>query len=220
MLNDDLLKGRQGVLFCLVGPTGSGKSTVGSHLLERSGETLKLSISVTSRAPRPGEHNGRDYYFVSPEDFQAKVKLDQFFEWEEVHGRCYGTLKETVDQAVAGDHDLLLDIDIRGALNFKASYPKHTVIVFMLAPSSETLIDRVRSRSALDPSEEQKRLETAREEYASLLLSQSNQDGAIDYVVINDTLADTSERVFGILNAERQRLSRLPEKELTRLCML
>ena len=220
MLNEDLLEARQGLLLCLVGPTGSGKSTVGRELLKRESGKLQLSISVTSRKPRDGETDGIHYHFVSGEEFEQWIDDGVFFEWEKVHDHYYGTLNKTVQSVIGGDFDLLLDIDIRGALNFKKSHPLNTVIIFMLAPSVETLLERIDLRSKLEKSDINKRLETAREECGSLLESHNNRDGLIDYLVVNDSLDQTIGVIHGILNSERQRLLRCSEDVLMKLCSL
>ena len=151
---------RQGILFCLVGPSGSGKTYLSKEIIARE-PRAKLSISVTSRAPRAGEVTGLDYHFVARGDFEAKIKRGELFEWEEVHGNLYGTLKSAVQDSIDNGLDLLLDIDIRGALNFKKHYSANTCLIFLVPPSYSVLIERLNARGAMSAEDKAKRLKTA-----------------------------------------------------------
>lgn len=206
---------REGMLFCLVGPAGSGKSTLGKTLLDACGSSLRLSISVTSRSPRAGEIEGVHYYFVSRAEFEKRVKEGLFFEWEETHGNLYGSLKKTVEDAISGGYDLLLDIDIRGALNFKRAYQRNTVIVFLFAPSEQDLRVRMEKRGKVTEEELNRRLLTAKGEYQKVL--EAPQDGTVDYAVLNDKFDDTAVTLKSILEAERCKMIRLSRKDLGRI---
>jgi len=208
---------REGILFILCGPAGAGKTTVAHHLQEKY-PPCDFSVSVTSRAPRSGEKNGVDYYFVSEAEFKDKISKNEFFEYEEVHGRYYGTLKSAVNEALQSGKDLLLDIDIKGAMTFKKHLPKNAVIVFLLPPSVDVLKARIVSRGGMDPSELAKRLETAKKEYEALL-SDANSS-VVDYALVNEDLNLTCSNVASILTAERQRRSRISQEMLERLCKI
>ena len=209
---------REGLLLCLVGPAGGGKTTLGQRLLTEFPET-RLSISVTTRAPRPGEVDGQSYYFISLPEFDARIAAGAFFEWEEIHGNRYGTLRSTLTEAIEQGRDLLLDIDIRGALRFKRDYPHHAVTVFLVPPSPAVLLERIRARGAMEPAELSRRLETARSEYRSLLERREARDG-IDYFLVNDELEATYATLRGILLSERCRLGRLSRHDLGRVCTI
>lgn len=208
---------REGILFILCGPAGAGKTTVAHYLTEKH-PPCSFSVSVTSRAPRPGEVDGVDYHFVSEEVFKQKIAANEFFEYENVHGRYYGTLKSVVMEALNGGKDLLLDIDIKGGLTFKRNLPRNAVIVFLLPPSTDVLKARLLNRGKIDDAEMKKRLQTAGDEYATLL-SEDNAE-TIDYVLINEDLTVTCNSVADILKAERMRLSRTSRDLLKGICVI
>lgn len=207
---------REGILFCIIGPAGSGKTTIAQKLLSEFSGDVSRSISTTSRTPRPGEVNGVNYHFVTREEFQRKASAGEFFEWEETHGNLYGTLKKNLDDAVTTAKDLLLDIDIRGALNFKKSYGNNTVIIFLVPPSADELKKRMQGRASMPPEEMTKRLDTAKAEYG-LFLSDRTGAQQIDYAVLNDSLELSYQTIRGILIAERARASRTSQSDLKRL---
>jgi guanylate kinase len=210
---------RSGLLFCLVGPAGGGKTTIADRLLTDYPDGLTLSISVTTRSPRPNEREGLSYFFVSHQGFQQKIDEGAFFEWEEIHGNRYGTLNSAVSGTLAGTHDLLLDIDIGGALNFKQRLPQNTIIVFLAPPSSAELVRRLKARGSASEGELRTRLETAQREF-SKVQALVDKRAFLDYLVVNDTLDHTYSRVKSIFEAERSRFSRLDEAEVKRFCTL
>jgi guanylate kinase len=202
-------------MLCLVGPAGSGKTTLSKLLLEDSqcGNNLELSVSSTTRSPRPDEVDGTSYFFLSQEEFQAKIEKGAFYEWETVHGNYYGTSREAVEGCFSRGNDLLLDIDIKGALNLKRALIDKTVIVFLSPPDKRVQVERIRSRAPMDEIELQRRFETAKNEYRALI------EGArgrlvVDYLVINDSLNSSLAAVKSILMAERNRLDRIRSEEL------
>lgn len=198
---------RSPIFLCLIGPAGAGKSSVAEKLITDH-PSMRLSISATSREPRAKEKEGVHYYFFSREDFEAQVAKGNFFEWEETHGNLYGTLKKTLEDAITNRYDLLFDVDIRGALNLKKSFPQHTVIVFVVPPSAEELKKRMEARGSATPEEIKKRLDTASGEYK---MAKSQRD-SIDYIVINDSFDGAYKEVVSILISERAKLSRVEEK--------
>jgi len=205
--------GREGILFCLCGPSGVGKSVVAEALLKKNQDTLTRSISVTTRAPRAGEVDGQDYFFISEADFQNKIKAGYFFEHEAVHTHFYGTPKHNLDNSIKSGVDLILVIDIRGALNLKRSFPHNCVVVFMAAPSLSELENRMHARGTISKAEVAKRLETAKAEYA-LVAKQQGQTSLIDYFLVNSELRATTEAVEAILDSERAKFSRLQPQSI------
>ena len=161
-------------------PSGSGKSTVVSHLL-RSFDCFELSVSATSRAPRGVEQDGREYYFISPEEFRALIAEDAFVEHEEVyHGVFYGTLKKEVRRIWDAGHAILFDVDVKGGVNLKRYFGDKALSVFVQAPSVEVLRERLVRRATDSPAFIEERVRKAAEEmtYAP----------KFDYRLVNDDL--------------------------------
>jgi len=212
---------RQGMLIAMVGPTGGGKTTFAKRLLMEEGgaEELRLSISATTREPRPYEVDGESYFFVSEQEFKERIKNDELFEWEEVHGNLYGTPRKTIEDTLEGVNDLLLDIDIKGALNLKKQLPQNTLIVFIMPPSLEVQKSRLLKRAPMKQDELRKRLETANKEYQQLL-SSSKEYPEIDYLVLNSDAEETFISLKSILAAERLRFSRIKKEVVKDLCRI
>ncbi len=208
---------RKGILFVLMGPTGSGKSTFCERLVAEFPEALRYSTSATSRPPRTNETSGRSYHFMSREEFLARREKGEFFEWEEIHGNLYGTLQESLIQGIESGKDLLFQIDIRGAVNFKRQFPENTVTVFIVPPSFEELRRRLQARGTVDPLELRRRFTTAQSEYQSLLRLHSDKS-MIDYLVVNRELESTYEQVRAIVLAERARYLRMDKVSVEQFC--
>lgn len=168
-------------LVVLTAPSGGGKTTVARSVMDAVPE-LQFSVSATTRAPRPQERDGVDYHFVSPERFQKLVESGQLLEYEEVYpGVLYGTLRQEVERRSA-DAPVLLDIDVRGALNVKRLYGDDALVIFIRPPSFDALKARLERRGTEDPATLGTRLERARQE-----LTFSDR---FDAVVVNDTVDD------------------------------
>jgi guanylate kinase len=163
---------------------------------------IEFSVSLTTRKPRGGEVDGKDYHFVSDDEFIQRREGGELAEWSHHFGASYGTPRTPLDCAIAAGRDILLDIEISGARQIRTSYPDDSVAVFVLPPSPEELLERLRKRGAEDEAEIQRRLNRAREETAAL--------PQYDYLIVNDNV-DTSVELFSsIVSAERARVARLP----------
>jgi guanylate kinase len=189
-------------IFIISAPSGSGKSTLVSSLL-RNVPGLLFSVSYTTRPPRGKEVDGRDYHFVSPDEFQAMRDRDEFLESAGVFGKCYGTHRQVLDRAMAEGEDLVLDIDVQGARQLKVRFPD-AVTVFILPPSREELEQRLRARG--EDSEEviQRRLRDAAEEIRNY--------NAYDYTIINRDRDAAAGVLSSIVRAERVRRTRIEEQ--------
>ena len=187
----------------LSSPSGGGKTTIARLLLERRPD-VGYSVSCTTRAPRPGEVNGKDYFFLSKEEFEQRRDAQQFAEWAVVHGNLYGTLRREVQSVLASGKHVIMDIDVQGARQFAAAFPE-SVLVFLLPPSTDVLIDRLRARQTEDESKVLTRLRSAREELREV--------GGYQYVIVNDDLEHAYGQVSAIVDAETVRHQRLPSLE-------
>jgi len=210
---------RKGILFVLIGPTGSGKSTFCNRLLGDFPDSLRYSVSATSRPMRPGEVQGKSYHFFSRDEFTRKIEAGDFFEWEETHGNLYGTLRGSLIDGINSGRDLLFQIDIRGALNFKRAFPNNTVTVFIIPPSFAALKARLSGRGTTDPEELARRFSTARTEYKALQ-ELSEQQGQIDYLVVNRELDAAYEEIKAVVVSERARYHRMDLPSVRQFCVV
>jgi guanylate kinase len=190
---------RRGLMFILSSPSGAGKTTLSRMLLAKDDE-IKLSVSATTRPPRPGEIDGVHYHFVSPERFQAMIDEDDFYEWAEVFGHRYGTPKGMIRAGLKEGQDFLFDIDWQGTQQLFQKDQQDVVRVFILPPSIEELHRRLKSRATDSPEVIAARMERARAEI-------SHWDG-YDYVIINDDVEVCFAKVCAILEAERMKRAR------------
>lgn len=181
------------MLIVLSSPSGGGKSTVCRALLQAD-PRLEYSVSVTSRAPRPGEVNGRDYWFVSEEEFCRLIESDAFYEWARVHDNYYGTRRDIVEEKLARGHDVVMDLDVVGGLTIKKQSDR-AVLIYVLPPSLKVLEERLRARGTDSEAVIQKRLRNARQEI--------NFAEKYDFVVINENLEQTIATIRRIIEAQR-----------------
>ncbi|SFO94907.1 guanylate kinase [Qipengyuania nanhaisediminis] len=190
---------RRGLMFILSSPSGAGKTTISRMLLEADDE-IKLSVSVTTRPPRPGEKDGVHYYFVDDAEFDRMVEEDDFYEWATVFGHRYGTPKGRIRAALKGGQDFLFDIDWQGTQQLYQKDQQDVVRVFILPPSIDELRRRLESRGQDEKAVIDARMERARAEI-------SHWD-AYDYVVINEDVNACFAKVREILDAERMKRQR------------
>jgi len=183
----------------LAGPSGGGKTTVRRALLERRSD-LRFSVSATTRPPRPGEVEGRDYQFLDRKAFERLIADGDLMEWAEVHGELYGTPRANLSQARAEGAHLLLDIDVQGTRQLKEMEPD-ALTVFLLPPDHGRLVERLRRRGSEDDETFRRRMRTA--------LSELSEVERFDYVIVNDELEATVRAVDAIVEAERHRVARL-----------
>lgn len=186
----------KGKLFIISGPSGAGKGTICKRLVDET--KVEVSVSMTTRQPRAGEIDGKSYYFTTKENFLKEVEAEGFLEWAEVYGNYYGTPKSKLDEKLSAGVDVVLEIDIQGALNVKEVYPEG-IFIFILPPSMTELRKRITGRGS----------ET--EESLKLRLSQTLKEVSYidkyDYCVVNDDLDEAVARVKAIVFAEHSRVS-------------
>ena len=192
---------RRGLLLVISSPSGAGKTSLSRRLVADHAE-LTLSISATTRAPRPGEQDGREYHFQSPEAFTALVQDDAFMEWAEVHEHRYGSPKAPIMAAVEAGKDVLFDIDWQGAMSIASSAPGDVVRVFILPPSMADLSRRLHARAQDAEDVIERRLGRAYGEIAMW--------GEYDYVILNDDFDAAYAELAHIYHAERLRRARNP----------
>lgn len=187
-----------GILITFSGPSGSGKDTVLSKLVEKR-DDAKISISMTTRNPRNGEIDGTHYYFVNREYFEKKIAADGMLEYAEYAGNLYGTPKEPVDEMLKAGKAVILEIEVQGAEKIRKLYPD-VVSIFLMPPSVRVLEERLRGRKTEDEETINHRLVIAREEI--------RKASDYDYVVVNDTIENAVARIETIIDAERLKTSR------------
>ena len=193
---------RRGLILVLTSPSGVGKTSLSRRLVSDHAE-LDLSISMTTRAPRPGEHHGREYFFVTEAEFDNKVVAGEFLEWAKLHGhQRSGTLRAQVMDSLAAGHDVMFDVDWQGARALAAGAPEDTVRVFILPPTMAEMVRRIHARAGDSDEMIRRRLKTAREEFTKW--------GEYDYVIVNDDFDHAYAELAHIYHAERLRRGRNP----------
>jgi len=183
---------KQGKLIIFSAPSGSGKTTLVHHLLQQAELNLAFSVSATSREKRANEIHGKDYYFITPEEFKQKINEDAFVEWEEVYkNNFYGTLKSEVARLLNEGKNVIFDIDVKGGLNIKKQYPNNSLSVFVKPPSKIELKKRLKSRQTETSEKIQMRIDKADEEM------QYSKD--FDVIIVNDNLEKAKKNAYEVV---------------------
>lgn len=193
------MKTNRGILIVVSGFSGSGKGTIMKELMKKHSEYYALSISATTRNPRPGEQDGVEYFFRTREEFERMIAEDELVEYAEYVGNYYGTPKAYVEEQLNAGKDVILEIEIQGALKVKEKFPD-TLLLFVTPPSAEELKKRLVGRGTEEMSVIESRLSTAVEEAQGI--------EKYDYLIINDELTRCVEEVHGILRNEHYRVFR------------
>ena len=186
---------QKGILLVISGPSGAGKGTLCKEL-KKSIPELKYSVSATTRAPRPGEIDGVNYFFYSRPEFEDLIQKGEFLEWAEVYNNLYGTPRQYVEEMLRQGQDVILEIDIQGARQIKQRFPQG-VFVFVVPPSREELARRLQGRNTDTEEEIRKRLLLADDELKCAM--------EYNYVIINDRLADAVRELKEIIQKEKQK---------------
>ncbi len=187
---------KKGLLLVVSGPSGAGKGTICDLFLARNRD-VNVSVSATTRQPREGEVEGQSYYFLSREEFQAKVDAGEFYEYANNYGNYYGTPRKFVEEKIENGEDVILEIDIKGALQVKKNAPD-AVYIFILPPSLDELKQRIINRGSETEESLFNRMASAKEEISFV--------SRYDYYIINDDLSDAVYTMECIVKAEKQRV--------------
>jgi len=183
----------KGSLYVVVAPSGAGKTSLVAGLLEQE-KNVKLSISYTTRAPRVGEENGRDYHFIDRASFEKMIAAGDFLEYADVYGNYYGTSRRWIESELEGDHDVLLEIDWQGARQVKKLFP-HMAGIFILPPSFAELRRRLQGRGKDSPEAIERRMASAREEISHVL--------EFEYIIVNERFEAALADLVSIVRAAR-----------------
>ena len=190
----------RGLLIVISGPSGVGKGTVRKALFQREGHDLEYSVSMTTRQPREGEVEGKEYYFVSREEFEKQVKEGNLLEYAEFVGNYYGTPYDKVREKLDQGSEMVLEIEVQGAMQVKRKIPD-AVFIFIAPPSYKALKDRLLSRGTEDKKTVNERLAKAHREVELA--------GEYDYIVINDEVDNAADRIMAIIRAEHAKCTRV-----------
>lgn len=190
----------RGLLIVISGPSGVGKGTVRKALFEREGQDLEYSVSMTTRKPREGEENGREYYFVTKEQFEEEIKKGNLLEYAEFVNNYYGTPYDKVMEKLDNGSEVVLEIEVQGAMQVKRKMP-NAVFIFIAPPSYKALRDRLLSRGTEDDDTVNERLAKAHREIEIA--------SEYDYIVINDEVDNAADRIMAIIRAEHAKCSRV-----------
>jgi guanylate kinase len=189
----------RGLLIVLSGPSGVGKGTVRRALFQMPNHDLVYSVSMTTRAPRPGEVEGADYYFVTKETFLQRIKENKFLEWAEFVGNYYGTPRDKVEEQLEQGKEVVLEIEVEGALQVRKQM-KEAVFIFLVPPGKQALYERLKQRGTDSLDMIDKRMKKAESEF---LLAHK-----YDYIVVNDEVNNAADRIMAIIRAEHAKTER------------
>ena len=183
----------EGKLVIVSAPSGAGKTTIVNHLLKK-GLNLEFSISATTRTPRGREKNGKEYYFISAEDFRQRIRKNEFTEWQEVYrDQFYGTLKSEIERIWADKKHVIFDVDVKGGINLKNIFGNKAISIFIMPPSVKELEKRLLSRATDDKLKIKVRVEKAIEEMKLA--------GNFDHIVINDNLERAQNEAYQMVKS-------------------
>ncbi|MCX7653465.1 MAG: guanylate kinase [Fervidobacterium sp.] len=191
----------EGILFVISGPSGVGKTSIIRSVLERV-DNLVFSISCTTRKQRPGEVHGVDYFFITHEEFNRMIQENRFIEWAQVHDNYYGTPADFVNEHLKSGYDVILDIDVQGALTVKKNW-YGAKFIFVAPPSYQILSERLKKRGTESEEKIKRRLETAKKELSFI--------PEFEYLIINEDLEESVKNLSAIIYAERLRYERQKE---------
>lgn len=189
----------RGLLIVISGPSGVGKGTVRSALFKREGHNLVYSVSMTTRAPREGEVDGREYYFVSREEFEERIKNKKFLEYAEFVGNYYGTPLDILEKQLSEGNEVVLEIEVQGAMQVRQKM-KDAVFIFIAPPTMQDLRKRLNRRGTESPEVIQERYDKACREVELAHL--------YDYIVVNDTVENAADKIMAIIRAEHAKTRR------------
>lgn len=199
----------KGLPIVISAPSGAGKSSIAA-LIQKKRPTAVPSISCTTRPPRGGEKNGVDYFFISMDEFKKRIETGDFLEWAVVHDHHYGTPLSSLRKQLEEGKDVLLTIDPQGALSVRRAHPEG-IFIFVVPPTWEALLNRLKSRATDDSSSLQVRIKNAEKELTYL--------SHYDYLLVNDKLDEAVSQALAIIEAEHCRLTRINKKDIPILSM-
>ena len=195
----DLKLNERGLLVVISGPSGVGKGTIRKALFEIPDNNFCYSVSMTTRKPREGEVEGQDYFFVSREEFEKKISENGFLEYAEFVGEYYGTPLDYIENQMEGGKEVIIEIEVQGALQVRERIPE-AVFVFIVPPSKEELIERLKMRGTDTYTKISKRIEKAEREFGLAY--------KYDYIVVNDEVRNAADRIYAIIRAEHAKTER------------